>query len=511
MGSVGRDGRGSGTVRLPGAPVRACRRAVLAWLLAAILVAPVLRAQEVTFHPRSGNSLDATLEDFLARGGARVWTRDTVVSTDERVAGDLLVLEAQVRLAGSVEGDIYVVDGDLFLRPGARVSGDIVVLGGGYYGSGMATVDGDVVWRPAERYSVVPASGGFEIHPVVDIPDYVDLHGLYGFEAPTYQRVDAVTVAWGITLRAANWAWQPTLELVGRYRSGQGEIEGTVRQYWYPGPVEFGIEAEHVTRTNEEWIRGGVSNSLSYLFIGDDFRNYYGTDRVALVVRGSADRWWTPLFRVEWEDAWSRRAGDQFTFFGSSTIRDNPPIDDGDAWSATLAVSADRQTGATGQLVGQVLLQGADSTVAGEFSYLLGEISARWKTPGFGSHELDIFTLARGDLAGDLPRQRWTGFGGRATLPTFGVMEFRGPRVVYGHVGYSIPIEALRAGGLGAPGVFARAGTGAAWEAGQSVDWRVNLVAGLRFWVLEGGVAVDPGASGGDVRGYAIFRFPGDL
>jgi hypothetical protein len=470
-----------------------------------------VRAQEVAFHPRRGNALDARLADFLARGDVQVWTRDTVVSSDGRVAGDVLVLEAQVRLAGSVDGDIYVVHGDLLIRPGARVSGDIVVLGGGYFGSGMSEIAGDVTWRPADRYSVLPADAGLEIHPVADVPDVVYLHGLYGFEAPIYERVDAVTAVWGITLRAATWAWRPTLELVGRYRSGQGEFEGTVRQFWYPGPVEFGIEAERVVRTNERWIRAGVSNSLSYLFLGDDFRNYYGADRVALVVRGSGDRWWTPLFRLEWEDAWSRNAGDHFTFFGSDTVRENPTIDDGETGSAALAVSVDRQTGDAGRLVGQVLLEAADSTVAGDFSYLLGEVTARWTTPGFASHELDIVALARGDLAGDLPGQRWTGFGGRATLPTLGVMGVRGPRVVYGQVGYSIPIEALRAGELGAVDVFARAGTGAAWDDGQSADWQVNLIAGLRFWVLEGGVAVDPGASGGDVRGYAIFRFPGDL
>jgi hypothetical protein len=90
-------------------------------------------------------------------------------------------------------------------------------------------------------------------------------------------------------------------------------------------------------------------------------------------------------------------------------------------------------------------------------------------------------------------------------------MEFRGPRVVYAHIGYMVPIESLRAGGLGAPGVFARAGTGAAWAGGESAEWHTNLVAGLRFWVLEAGVAVDPSADGGDVGAYAIFRFPGDL
>lgn len=492
-----------------GRVIRCGAVALLALCVAAGVSAPSLAAQDVTFTPRPGNALDTRLEDFLARGDAIVWTRDTVVASDGRVAGDLLVLEAQVRLAGSVAGDIYVVDGDLFLRPGAHVAGDIVVLSGGYHGSGMATVDGEVTWRPAERFSVLPAGGGFEIHPVEDEPDVVDLHGLYGFEAPTYQRVDAVTVSWGITLRAATWAWKPSLELVGRYRSGQGEIEGTVRQFWHPGPVEFGIEAERATQTNEGWIRRPVSNSLSYLFLGDDFRDYYGADRVALVVRGSGDRWWTPLFRVEWEDAWSRRAGDHFTLFGSDTVRENPAIDDGATWSATLAVSADRQTGQSGRLVGRILLEGADSTVAGDFSYLLGEVAARWETPGFASHQVDLFAMARGDLAGELPGQRWTGFGGRATLPTFAVMRFRGPRVVYAHVGYAIPIEPLQAGQLGAPNIFGRVGTGRAWEAGQSPDWRVNLVAGLRFWVAEAGFAWNPDA--GESRGYAIFRFPGDL
>jgi len=486
-------------------------RVAIGFALLLVSVAPSVRAQDISFQPRRGYALDSRLASFLERGGFQVWTRDTVVSSEGRIAGDLLILEAQVRLSGVVEGDVYVVDGDLFLRPGAHVTGDIVVLGGGYYGSGMATVAGDVTWRPADRYSVLPDAGGYEIHPVWDLPDAVYLHGLYGFKVPTYQRVDAVTVPWGVTFRVPTWAWQPSLELIVRYRSGQGEFEGTVRQFWHPGSVEFGLEAERRTRTNEGWIRGGVSNSLSYLFIGDDFRDYYGSDRVAFVARGSSERWWTPLVRLAWEDAWSRNAGDQFTFFGSDSVRTNPSIDAGEIWSATLAVSADRRTGDEGRLVGQLLLEGADSTVAGDFSFVLGEIRARWRTPGFASHEVDLYFLGRTDLAGELPGQRWTGFGGRATLPTFGVMEFRGPRVVYAHIGYMVPIESLRAGGLGAPGVFARAGTGAAWADGESAEWHTNLVAGLRFWVLEAGVAVDPSADGGDVGAYAIFRFPGDL
>ena len=81
--------------------------------------------------------------------------------------------------------------------------------------------------------------------------------------------------------------------------------------------------------------------------------------------------------------------------------------------------------------------------------------------------------------------------------------------MLYGQLGYFIPIEPLRAGAMDAPGLFLRAATGAAWDSGESADFKVNLMGGLRFWVVEGGLAVDP--DGGDTVGYGIVRFPGDL
>ena len=57
----------------------------------------------------------------------------------------------------------------------------------------------------AERYAVLPAGGGFEIHPVEDLPDAVELHGLHGFKAPTYQRVDALTVPFVMAVALLAW------------------------------------------------------------------------------------------------------------------------------------------------------------------------------------------------------------------------------------------------------------------------------------------------------------------
>ena len=149
--------------------------------------------------------------------------------------------------------------------------------------------------------------------------------------------------------------------------------------------------------------------------------------------------------------------------------------------------------------------------MAGDFSFVLGEARLFWLTPGFASHEVELFGIARGDISGTLPRQRWTAFGGRATLPTFDLLSFYGSRLVYGQASYLIPITALRVMMIGSPKVLLRASTGSAWEPGGSSHFETNLIAGVRWSVLEAGVAFDPGGSDPSSRFYAILRFPGDL
>ncbi len=244
------------------------------------------------FTPSADNPTERRLATFVGQDSYTIFAGDTVLRAGESaIEGDILVLDAAVRIATTVPGSVYVVDGDLFLRPGARIEGDVVVLGGGYYASGLAEVTGEVLYRPNELYSVVERDGGWTIFPIQEVPKAVELHGLYGFGFPYYQRVDALTLRWGATLRATGWAWQPSLEGEIRFLTEEGDFQGTLKQYWYPtGSLRFGFEGERVTRTNEGWMRGDVSNSLSFFFVGDDFRNYYGADRAAFVVRGSEIR-----------------------------------------------------------------------------------------------------------------------------------------------------------------------------------------------------------------------------
>lgn len=495
---------------------RAARLGALSLLILPLLPAggwgpERLLAQQIEFTPRADRPVERRLDDFIEARRYQLITADSVLRDTASPVGNLLVLDAALRVATPVSGTVFVVDGDLFLRPGARIDGDVVVLGGGFYASELAEVSGEVTYLPNELYTVVATDVGWRIYPVREEPKAVQLHGLYGFGFPYYQRVDAVTLRWGATLRATGWAWQPSLEGELRFRTEQGEFEGTLRQYWYPsGFFQFGIEAERVTRTNEDWIRGDISNSLSYFFVGDDFRNYYGADRAAFVMRGSEAAAWRPLLAVQWEEARNKVAEKQFVLFGDDEPSPNPAIDEGETFSLIAGLGLHRRSSRS-RFEGSVKVELADSSVAGDFSFIFGEARLYWLTPGFGSHEVELFGIARGDLDGDLPGQRWSAFGGRATLPTFDLLSFRGPRLVYGQGSYLVPITALRVTMIGPPKLLLRAVAGSTWGPGESADFETNLIAGLRWSIFEAGVAWDPGGSDPNSRLYAILRFPGDL
>jgi hypothetical protein len=162
-------------------------------------------------------------------------------------------------------------------------------------------------------------------------------------------------------------------------------------------------------------------------------------------------------------------------------------------------------------LQARALVEAADSSVAGDFTYLFGEFQAAFAGPAAIGHSFEAFLLLRGDLSGTLPRQRWSAVGGLASLPTLPTLAERGSRLAYGEVTYLIPIERFRVGLLGPPRILLRAASGAAWNPGNAASFETNLVAGLRLFLFEVAVAVVPRQDDFDPTVYATLRFPGDL
>ncbi len=487
-----------------------CRGVILAFALL-ILGSGSVYAQEIRFDPRPDWPAERRFEDFLDANRYVIISSDTVLRVSDRIDSDLLVLEADVRIEGEVTGDIAVVGGDLFLRPGARVGGQVLVLGGGYYSSQRAEIVGLLTYRPNDMYEVVSDDVEIRITPVGEILETLTLHGLSGIGFPTYQRVDGWTIGLGATVRQIDWGWQPSLEGHIRLKTDRGRFEGTVRQSWYPtASLRFGAEAERVTRTNEGWVRGDIANTLSFLFAGDDFRNYYEADRIAFFLRGTKTARWSPIVEVEWEKARSLTASDRFVLLSGDESEPNPGIDGGEVWTVKLGAAVRRRTALT-SLNLSTTVEVADSSVAGDFTYVIGEVQGHWKRPGFAGHGVEASVFLRGDVSGSSPGQRWTAVGGRATLPTIPLLAERGSRLAFGQITYLIPLEAFRIGMLGAPKVFLRAATGAGWGEGDKAGFETNFISGFRLSFFELAVAVDPGGSDLDAVVYGLLRFPGDL
>lgn len=496
-------------------PVNARRGLVGALLALGVLAAPgrapgqEKARTEVSFTPRADRPVERRLDRFVARGGYRLWDADTTLARGDTVRGDVLVLESMVRLEGRVEGTLVAVDSDVFLRPRSEVAGDLLVLGGGMYRSSLAAVDGDLVYEPTLLLQAVPREGGYVIRPVTSRPDPVNLDGLSGLRLPTAQRADGWSLGVGGRLQAVDAPWQPSLHVTGTFHTGGERAAGSIRQLWYPsGRWRLGVEAGRGTRSQERWIRSDAANTLTYLFGGDDYRNYYESDRVRLIARHDLGGGESLRLEAGWERVRSLPAREAGGLFGDDSVEPNPAVDAGDSWPVRIEARIRRET-TLDSLAVELAVEAADSSLAGDFSYLFVEARGHWELPAALGHRIEVDGLARGDLAGSLPRHRWSAIGGAGTLPALDLLQFRGARLLFGRVTYLVPVPVLRVPQLGGPELLLRAAAGTAWNQGEEADLHQSLVAGARFLFFEAGVALDPGESPGEeTRGFFTVRVP---
>jgi hypothetical protein len=68
------------------------------------------------------------------------FTGDTRIAPGTRIVGDVVVLGGSVTVAGAIDGELAVVNGDLMFERGATVTGLVTVVGGGVQGVELATL-----------------------------------------------------------------------------------------------------------------------------------------------------------------------------------------------------------------------------------------------------------------------------------------------------------------------------------------------------------------------------------
>lgn len=455
-------------------------------LVAGVWPVGTLAGQTVVIEGAGDAALDRRLSRLL-EGDLLVVSSNTTLARGDTVRRSVLVLDASLVHDGTILGDLVLVDGGAFVRPGSVVTGDVVNIAGGLYRSEVADIGGRVIDLPTAPYRVIREPDRLVIRATAS-PSPLVLDGFRGFHVPTYDRVNGLTLVWGATYEVpVRGRTVPALHAQGGWQTQRGDptymVDFTVRR----SATAVQVGHERAWGTNERWIRGDLVNSLVYLWDGADLRDYHEVERSWVEVRRSfADRsrrlHATVGVRGQLEDARSLAAGAPWFLWGSTT-RPNPEVDDG----RTTSVIAGLDVGWAGQQTrfdGRVEYEVARPWQDGDFRFDRVRGEGAWAMQAFSDHSLAIDFWLQAPVGSDpLPRQRWSFVGGINTLRTLSLAEHAGDHVVFAETRYVIPMpERLVLPMLGRPRLSLVHTAGMAWTDGSDRAWHQE--AGLQIELL---------------------------
>ncbi|MCI0434737.1 MAG: hypothetical protein L0271_14005 [Gemmatimonadetes bacterium] len=469
-------------------------------------------AQRVVFSGRGPIETDTIITRLTRTSPLTVLTADTVIPPADTVRGPVLIAGTTIKLEGVLDGDVVIVDANLFLRPHSRITGSVINVGGGLFPSDEARVDGEIRDYRDVIYFATREDGGVHIRGS-QAQSLVDGHGLRGLAMPAYDRVNALTIHLGATLllpRAGRL--EPDIVMRASYATARERPGGRLEFGIRGGDTRFALGVERTTVSNESWIRAEVVNSLSFLFGGTDYRNHREIDRGwASITRswGGIESLARATIGVQRERSRSLRARDPFTIIEPDSLRSNPSVDPGRISSAWTALSAEWER-PTIIARADGLIEHAEDMAGGEHSFTRFDVGGFAAMRALANHTLQVEWRFRGPLPGTdiLPRQRWSAIGGRGTLYHLGTLAQLGDRLVYVEAEYAIPLpQSMSMAVLGRPAIEVIHHAGKVWTHDRPRDLEHSL--GLRvrtkfFWAMG---VIDPTDSN-EARLLAGFTLP---
>jgi len=469
---------------------------------AALLLSQPLQAQTVRVRGYGEADVHSRIRAALA-SNARILTRDTTIAAGDTVRSDVLVLGSRLILEGAIVGDLIGVQANMYLRPPATVTGKVTNVAGGLYPSELATM-GSVEDRALAPYRLVRSGDDYVVEGTVKLPA---VRWLGGTRIPEYNRVDGLRVELGPRILLPPVAGlEPIITGSIGYATEREDVLGRAELMFRRGRSSLaGGWEENITLTNDEWIRSPTTNSLSVLWNGKDYRDYYEARRVYVEFRRVLERgtrvseYWV---RGQREDSRPLLPGDPFTILEPDSIRSNLLVDSLRLTSLMVGLDAEHDGALTVwnfsgwlEFAGKAL--DADRTFNAYNTFL------KYAMKAIADHTLQVELDFRGPLPGteDLPLQRWTFVGGSGTLYTFEVAEFRGDRLAFIETEYRIPFRrTLRAPIIGRPTLRLMHNIGMAWSRLDDRSFEQNVGVRLQFPLVFARVVTDPRHFTDDVK-----------
>ena len=422
----------------------------------------------------------------------------------------LIVLDRTVYIGGKVEGDVIVVNGDLFVRPGAEITGRAIAIGAGVYPSTLAFVgggtqsfrdDGFAIERRPDGYELTYRSLRLGATPPLLFP------GVYGLRIPAYDRVNGLSVPFGPALTLAGG--RAEINAIATYRSDLGKVDPrATADLQISRRVRMEARAERGSFTNERWIYPDLISSGASLAFGEDTRNWYRADRGEL----SMHRLWEfPRFvlepylgaRLESTEPVGPGVGatsGPWSLIGRSDtlgmLRPNPQVASewlGSALAGFTLRFEDEQGMQLRSRIGFESGVATNTTSVPEPRWVqsITDLDLRFPTFGEQQYRVEIRWVTSN---GELPLARYHYLGGPGTMPFLEILEQGGAELLLIDQRYSIPYPRIVLGFMGSPTLQLRHRLGGAGIATlPALDQMIGV--GVSLTVIRGEVRLDP-ASG---------------
>lgn len=235
------------------------------------------------------------VEEFYNAPGTIHFSGRTRIPTGRTIDGDVAILGGPVELAGAIEGDLLVLNGDITLLEESRISGDLTVVGGVITGTETGRVDGVITsYGALFRYRRTPEGieymgsepereRGSPWGRKLMFPSWSLGESEIYVSARAYNRIEGLPLAIGprITTGGRN---PLRIEALLVYRTEAGfdpdekDLGYEVRaRQWLGGHRDLWLEGgvRSVVDPIERWQLTNLENSLALFLFRRDYRDYY--------------------------------------------------------------------------------------------------------------------------------------------------------------------------------------------------------------------------------------------
>jgi hypothetical protein len=259
-------------------------------------------------------------------------TERLVIDEDRTIDGDVAVLNGPLLLSGRVRGRVVAINSDVVLRPTARIDGDLWVVGGEVEGRHAAYVGGEIrIYRQALHYTR-DGDRIFEERTTTQVSDETDWwrrwerskrsgSKLQIASAGAYNRVEGLPInlgpqlfwndSWG-SARIDAYAVLRTETSFSGEKDDVGHNVNLELRLGRPGGLLLGGRAFSLVDATESWKLNDIEVALAAFLARRDYRDYFerrgGQARAGLFIRKgievtgaySDERWTSRAASTPW-------------------------------------------------------------------------------------------------------------------------------------------------------------------------------------------------------------------